>query len=77
MNTNTMKMIDVLCKLANGEIKEGQTVTIDGYRYELDDEGIFRRASNVDYIVTNEMMNDYYLNEEFLNSEVQLGDEEE
>lgn len=70
-----MKMIDVLCKLANGEIKEGQKLTIDGYRYELDDEGTFRRESNVDYIVTNEMMNDYYLNEEFLNSEVLLGDE--
>ena len=70
-----MKMIDVLIKLANGEISEGQTLTIDGYRYELDDEGIFRRESNVNHIVTNEMMNDYYLNEEFLNNEVLLGDE--
>lgn len=70
-----MRIIEVLQKLANGEIKEGQTLTIDGYQYALDDEGIFRRESNVNHIVTNEMMNDYYLNKEFLNSEVQLGDE--
>lgn len=77
MNTDTMKMIDVLCKLANGEISEGQTLTIDGYRYELDDEGIFRRKSNLNHIVTEELANDYYLNKEFLNSEVLLGDEGE
>ena len=72
-----MKMIDVLCKLANGEINEGQTLTIDGYRYELDDEGVFRRGNNANHIVATEMMNDYYLNEEFLNNEVLLGDEGE
>ena len=72
-----MKLIDVLCKLANGEINEGQTLTIDGYQYALDDEGVFRRKSNLNHIVTDELTNDYYLNEEFLNSEVQLGDEEE
>lgn len=77
MNTNTVKMIDVLCKLANGEINEGQTLTIDGYQYELDDEGIFRRKSDFDHIVTDELTNDYYLNKEFLNSKVLLGDEEE
>lgn len=33
--------------------------------------------NNVNHIVPNEMMNDYYLNEEFLNSEVLLGDEGE
>lgn len=70
-------MIDVLCKLANGEINEGQTLTIDGYQYELDDEGIFRRKSDFDHIVTDELTNDYYLNKEFLNSKVLLGDEEE
>ena len=72
-----MKMIDVLCKLAKDEINEGQTLTIDGYQYELDDEGIFRRKSDFDHIVTDELTNDYYLDKEFLNSEVLLGDEGE
>lgn len=71
---NTMKMIDVLCKLANGEINEGQTLTIDGYQYELDDEGVFRLKSDFDHIVTDELTNDYYLNREFLNTEVSLGE---
>lgn len=69
-----MKMIDVLCKLANGEINEGQTLTIDGYQYELDDEGVFRLKSDFDHIVTDELTNDYYLNREFLNTEVSLGE---
>ena len=34
-----------------------------------------RRKSDFDHIVTDELATDYYLNEEFLNSEVQLGDE--
>ena len=72
-----MKMIDVLCKLANGEINEGQTLTIDGFQYVLDDEGVFRRKSDFDHIVTDELTNDYYLDKEFLNSEVILGDEGE
>lgn len=72
-----MKMIDVLFKLANGEINEGQTLTIVGNLYELDDEGVFRRKNHVNHIVAPEMTNDYYLNREFLNAEVSLGDEEE
>lgn len=70
-------MIDVMIKLANGEINEGQTLTIDDNLYELDDEGVFRWKSDFDHIVTDELTNDYYLNKEFLNSEVLLGDEGE
>ena len=70
-----MKMIDVLCKLANGEINEWQTITFDGYQYALDDEWVFRRKSDLNHIVTDELATDYYLNEEFLNSEVLLGNE--
>ena len=68
-----MKMIDVLIKLANGEINEGQTLTIDDNLYELDDEGIFRRKDFANHIVAPEMTYDYYLNREFLNAEVSLG----
>lgn len=66
------KMIDVLDKLANSEIKEGSILIIDGCEYELDYEGIFRRKTDLDCVIEADIMYDYYLDESFLNAEVKL-----
>ena len=67
-----LKMIDVLDKLANSEIKEGSILIIDGCEYELDHEGIFRRKTDLECVVEADIMYDYYLDESFLNAEVEL-----
>lgn len=67
-----LKMIDVLNKLANSEIKEGSILIIDGCEYELDHEGIFRRKTDLECVVEADIMYDYYLDESFLNAEVEL-----
>ena len=67
-----LKMIDVLDKLANSEIKEGSILIIDGCEYELDYEGIFRRKTDLDCVIEADIMYDYYLDESFLNAEVEL-----
>ncbi|GAB6385388.1 hypothetical protein [Enterococcus cecorum] len=72
-----LKMIDVLDKLANSEIKEGLILIIDGCEYELDHEGIFRRKTDLECVVEADIMYDYYLDESFLNAEVELKGVEE
>ena len=72
-----LKMIDVLDKLANSEIKEGSILIIDGCEYELDHEGIFRRKTDLECVVEADIMYDYYLDESFLNAEVELKGVEE
>lgn len=67
-----LKMIDVLDKLANSEIKEESILIIDGFEYELDHEGIFRRKTDLECVVEADIMYDYYLDESFLNVEVEL-----
>ena len=67
-----LKMFDVLDKLANSEIKEGSILIIDGGEYELDHEGIFRRKTDLDCVIEADIMYDYYLDESFLNAEVEL-----
>ncbi len=71
------KMIDVLDKLANSEIKEGSILIIDGCEYEFDHEGIFRRKTDIDCVIEADIMYDYYLAESFLNAEVELKGVEE
>lgn len=66
-----MKMIDVLCKLAKGEIEEGAILVIEHFYYKLDDKGVFREDT-LNYAVGESLTDRYYLDEEFLNEKVYL-----
>lgn len=58
-----MKMIDVLCKLANGEIEEGAKLIVKHTVYHLNAKGEFVRKSNSgDYISLHGQIGSHLLN---------------
>lgn len=68
-----MKMIDVLCKLANGEIKEGTKLIVKHTVYRLNAKGEFvGMTDSGSYISLHGQIGTY-----LLNLEVKLIEEEE
>lgn len=58
-----MKMIDVLCKLANGEIKEGTKLIVKHTVYRLNTKGEFvRMTDSGNYISLHGQIGTYLLN---------------
>lgn len=58
-----MKMIDVLCKLANGEIEEDAKLIVKHTVYRLNAKGEFVRKSNSgDYISLHGQIGSHLLN---------------
>lgn len=71
-----MKLIDVLVKLANDEIKEGTKLIINGVEYELNVVDVFYRRSGYTgrFIALSD---DTHLSKWFLNLEAELIEVEE